>query len=496
MADATVNIIIKATDRASGALGKFKSGIAELGKSVPGLGAAMNLLGNPITLVAGGIATVAAEMGQAVVKAQEYALSMGDLAKVWGTSVEEASKLVQVADDVRISQDALAASMRIAMKQGVEPTIAGIKEAAQTYQSFTSTQERAAWAAKTFGRNWTEVARLLELTPDQIDASTKAAEKFGLVIGRDNVEAAKKLFAAMDDLEDAQEGLTLQAGTKLIPIWTEVIKTFNKGTTAGFEIADELGTIADLILHRLYPNLMLLVEGAGSWVETIDSSQGSMDGYIQRLDTLATSADDAAEANNRIALSITEISKTSAAKTAMDILTAAFKDGSIDGDVYAVKMSDIMRNWLDMPMAQVTASIALQTIAQDLASGKINALEASSAILGVGAAADAIDGKHSTVTVDYVTNYTSSGAPLPGNPKAPTRPRRALGGPVSAGQEYLIGERGPEMFIPSQNGRIIPNVTNNYGSNNNADLIAAIRNNRIDYYQLARVVRDQLEKMG
>lgn len=39
----------------------------------------------------------------------------------------------------------------------------------------------------------------------------------------------------------------------------------------------------------------------------------------------------------------------------------------------------------------------------------------------------------------------------------PQLPKRALGGPVSNGQSYLVGERGPEMFTPSVGGRITPN---------------------------------------
>jgi polyhydroxyalkanoate synthesis regulator phasin len=33
---------------------------------------------------------------------------------------------------------------------------------------------------------------------------------------------------------------------------------------------------------------------------------------------------------------------------------------------------------------------------------------------------------------------------------------RALGGPVEARTPYLVGEKGPELFVPSGNGRIIP----------------------------------------
>lgn len=36
-------------------------------------------------------------------------------------------------------------------------------------------------------------------------------------------------------------------------------------------------------------------------------------------------------------------------------------------------------------------------------------------------------------------------------------PRRAAGGPVSGGRPYLVGENGPELFLPSRAGSVIPN---------------------------------------
>ncbi|MGB3486680.1 MAG: tape measure protein [Xanthobacteraceae bacterium] len=35
---------------------------------------------------------------------------------------------------------------------------------------------------------------------------------------------------------------------------------------------------------------------------------------------------------------------------------------------------------------------------------------------------------------------------------------RASGGPVTAGQPYIVGEKRPELFVPSQNGMIVPQV--------------------------------------
>jgi TP901 family phage tail tape measure protein len=36
-------------------------------------------------------------------------------------------------------------------------------------------------------------------------------------------------------------------------------------------------------------------------------------------------------------------------------------------------------------------------------------------------------------------------------------PGRAKGGPVSSGQTYMVGERGPELFVPSRSGTIVAN---------------------------------------
>lgn len=37
-------------------------------------------------------------------------------------------------------------------------------------------------------------------------------------------------------------------------------------------------------------------------------------------------------------------------------------------------------------------------------------------------------------------------------------PGRANGGPVSGGSPYIVGERGPELFVPRSSGNIVPNV--------------------------------------
>jgi hypothetical protein len=54
----------------------------------------------------------------------------------------------------------------------------------------------------------------------------------------------------------------------------------------------------------------------------------------------------------------------------------------------------------------------------------------------------------------------SKGGPVQegGQPEA-----RANGGPTAGNMPYLVGERGPEMFVPSSNGYIVPNDKLNMG---------------------------------
>lgn len=53
-------------------------------------------------------------------------------------------------------------------------------------------------------------------------------------------------------------------------------------------------------------------------------------------------------------------------------------------------------------------------------------------------------------------------------------PGRATGGPVSAGRGYVVGERGPELFIPTSAGRVEANAA---GSGGARDVKVAIQLN-------------------
>jgi hypothetical protein len=67
------------------------------------------------------------------------------------------------------------------------------------------------------------------------------------------------------------------------------------------------------------------------------------------------------------------------------------------------------------------------------------------AFAGFGKAPDAGDAMSGTGFLPQITKYDTMG------------PFRANGGPVQGGQPYMVGERGPELFVPSSNGGVMRN---------------------------------------
>jgi phage-related protein len=67
---------------------------------------------------------------------------------------------------------------------------------------------------------------------------------------------------------------------------------------------------------------------------------------------------------------------------------------------------------------------------------------------------------------------------------------RAMGGPVSRGTSYVVGERGPELFVPNTSGKIIPNG----GSSGGGTTINLTVNGAIDAEGTARTIIDVLNR--
>jgi phage-related minor tail protein len=58
---------------------------------------------------------------------------------------------------------------------------------------------------------------------------------------------------------------------------------------------------------------------------------------------------------------------------------------------------------------------------------------------------------------------------------------RAEGGPVQGGTAYIVGERGPELFVPGVSGAIVPNDQIQPNQNKNSGTITGSSNNTYNF---------------
>lgn len=99
--------------------------------------------------------------------------------------------------------------------------------------------------------------------------------------------------------------------------------------------------------------------------------------------------------------------------------------------------------------------------------------------------------RDTTITVTTVNRSTYES-------QVPAAARRASGGPVDAGMPYVVGERGPELFIPGRDGggTIIPNGgTTPIGSGGSVNVNLTVNGSVIQERDLAVTVRDSIAQM-
>lgn len=76
--------------------------------------------------------------------------------------------------------------------------------------------------------------------------------------------------------------------------------------------------------------------------------------------------------------------------------------------------------------------------------------------------------------------------------------KRAAGGPVSQGQAYVVGEKGPELFVPGANGTIIPNLStpSSAPASGAASLVVNVYGSVTSERDLVETIRRELINVG
>lgn len=173
-------------------------------------------------MAAGAVTGMGMALMALVDDAVDYIQVAGQTARVLGITTEEASRAIAVVDDLGVSQQAFTASMRVAMREGVSPTVEGLAQMSDHYLSLATTQERASYAQSMLGRNWLEFSRVLDAGGDRIREMGRGIAQSLIVTG--NAYQMTELYrVSVDNLGDAWMSFKVILAQYVLPSLTTAV---------------------------------------------------------------------------------------------------------------------------------------------------------------------------------------------------------------------------------------------------------------------------------
>lgn len=451
---------------AEGAMGKFKAGSTAAMDFVKQNSAAF------ATAAAGAIATFAISGVNAF---KDLALEASKFAASTGLAVDDASRWMEVAGDLGVNADTiqtaigkmnkeLAGNPNLLKKLGDDVIYAkdGTLDANATFlnlierlKNIKDPAEKAKEGARLFGKGWQEMSVLIEEGAGKLKESLASVSE-AKVIDQEEVEKAKRLRDALDNLKGIGEDLALTLGQNLIPILEKMIWLMEKFAT----ISRGAGGVVELTTEQMAE---LGVETAVAQLATEENAK-AMEGYYRsrieyynQTHPLAKKETEAIKEQKDAVWSLNEAwqimlgtldlenkfrDTEDAIRKANEAAIEAFGDASQFG-AYKDAQDDVIRKF-----TEIMAAMKLTSDEQN----RIKFLVDTAPLEYALEALRQIDLVNAGIVSNTLTRYGSTATG-----------KRAAGGPVMGGVSYLVGERGPEIFTPGTSGTISAN--NTFGGN-------------------------------
>ena len=440
-------------NQAEGTMGKFKAGTTAALDTVKANAGAF------ASAAAGSLATFSVS---AITAFQDTALKAGEFASKTGTSLDEASRWIEVAGDLGIDADTVAGAVDKmnrylgsnpdlvqALGDDIAYTNTGAINVNDTFlklidrlKKIKDPTERAKEGAKLFGKAWTDVSLLIEQGSDNIIKRFQEVSDAKLITPEE-LRRAREFRDTMDDIKDKGEDAVITYGSKLVKAvsdWETAGRTAEASGRVGF---DKLMTQAVLFGSITVASWFGIEQAAKvSFSNIADQVLPVAD----RIRELEAAADDGATAFEDM-------------RYEFDLLK-----NDIQGDI-AVR--DLERQ---LGKVKDAAAKAFGGSREDFLDYQDAVDQTKIKIIDLSESLPLLDQKKIKVLVDrgdleaawqLIQQIASGvGKTLPGGDTlggSRFGGFRADGGPVTMGNSYIVGERGPELFTPNMSGTITPN---------------------------------------
>lgn len=169
-----------------------------------------------------------------------YSNEVRTMTQLTGESANEMSRLIQIADDYKVTTETLTMAQRELSKDGMSLSIDTLGNLSDAYLRLGSGAEQTRFLLENFGRSGLQMAEMMEQGSDRIQAAA-AGIAGGLVLDEADLESAREFERQLDALQDAWLGLRVAAGQEIIATVTLIVQRVGEGIQQiqrGDEFAD------------------------------------------------------------------------------------------------------------------------------------------------------------------------------------------------------------------------------------------------------------------
>lgn len=214
---------------------KLQGDLDKSGKQVEGwankiktqLGESMNfavgqIMSEGISQLAAGIENMTRET---INLGMEYARQVEDMARLSGASVKDASRIIQVADDMRVSYEDVSTALKMYAKtqsdagQVAEMSIDELARLSDRYLQLAPGVERANFLLENFGKAGLNMGKLMGKGGDSIREMSGAVDE-SLIMSQDGIDKAREYEVALDNWNDSIMGIKIGLSQALLPALT------------------------------------------------------------------------------------------------------------------------------------------------------------------------------------------------------------------------------------------------------------------------------------
>jgi hypothetical protein len=256
------------------------TGIKGAKSKIDGLKSGFESLTGISLTTAGLIAAAGVAIGKAVDYTKEavketvtYNEQISELSRITGSSLEDTSRLIQVAQDMGIEYKDLATGLGNATKNGVDTSIESLLSLGEEYKKLETPMDRAKWLTENFGAAGRDLEPIFAASTESIIADMEEVSD-ALVWDDEKAQAVKDYESALGDLKQSFTELKITVGMEVLPVITEFIDILNgKGKISLGSSREEVR-----MLQEKYSGLAGTAGSAATAVDTTNESLGRVPG--------------------------------------------------------------------------------------------------------------------------------------------------------------------------------------------------------------------------